>query len=29
MRGSGIMVNFQGAHFAATVILTCVRWYVA
>ena len=23
------MVNFKGAHFVATVILTCVRWYVA
>lgn len=23
------MVTFKGAHFEATVILTCVRWYVA
>ena len=23
------MVSFKGAHFEATVILTCVRWYVA
>ena len=23
------MVSFKGAHFEATVILTCVRWYLA
>ena len=23
------MVNFRGARFVATVILTCVRWYLA
>jgi transposase-like protein len=23
------MVTFKGAHFEATVILTCVRWSVA
>jgi putative transposase len=23
------MVNFKGTHFVATVILTCVRWYLA
>jgi putative transposase len=23
------MVTFKSAHFEATVILTCVRWYVA
>jgi transposase-like protein len=23
------MVSFQGSHFAATVILTCTRWYLA
>jgi putative transposase len=23
------MVNFKDTHFVATVILTCVRWYLA
>jgi putative transposase len=23
------MVTFKGTHFEATVILTCVRWYLA
>jgi putative transposase len=23
------MVSFKGAHFETTIILTCVRWYLA